>query len=148
MRTSSVGNSRGLTLVELLVALALAGMIMAISFPTVSAGLEGVRLQSAGRRVAAFINAAGARTEREQLPVEVVIESKRLRALAADGKWDQTVDLPEGVEIRAEELPRRLVLLPGVPPPRTKLSLRSQRGKGLSVELNPLTGAPEIGEVQ
>jgi Tfp pilus assembly protein FimT len=132
----------------LLVVLALAGMIMAISFPTVTAGLDGVRLQSAGRRVAAFVNAACARTEREQLPVEVVIEARRLRALAADGKWEKAEELPEGVEVRAEELPRRLVLLPGVPPPRTKLSLRSQRGKTLSVELNPLTGAPEIGEVQ
>jgi Tfp pilus assembly protein FimT len=132
----------------LLVALALAGMIMAISFPTVTAGLDGVRLQSAGRRVAAFVNATTARVEREQFPVEVVMESKRLRALSADGKWDQIVELPEGVEITADELPRRVVLLPGVPAPRTKLSLRSQRGKTLSVELNPLTGAPEIGEVQ
>lgn len=151
MRILSVGSDRrGLSLLELMVAMALAGMIMAISFPSVVGGLDGVKLQSSGRRVAAFINAARERVEREQFPVEVVIETKRLRALSADGAWEKNLDLVDGVEIPAPEVGdkavRRLVLLPGVPVPRLRVPLRTTRGRALTVELNPLTGVPEIEE--
>src|SRR4026208_1107232 len=94
-------DRRGLSLLELMVAMALAGMIMAISFPSVVGGLDGVKLQSSGRRVAAFTNAARERIEREQFPVEVVIESNRLRALSADGAWEKDLELVDGVEIPA-----------------------------------------------
>jgi len=131
--------------------MALAGMIMAISFPSITGGLDGVKLQSSARRVVAFVNAARERVEREQIPVEVVIESARLKALAADGTWERSLDLPDGVEIPPPEMERparRVVLLPGVPPPRMRLTVRTTRGRSLSVEMNPLTGVPEIGEVQ
>ena len=148
MLTSSVGNSRGLTLLELMVAMALAGMIMAISFPSLTAGLDGVRLQSSGRRIAAFVNAARERVERDQVPVEVVIESNRLQAVAVDSSWERTLDLGDGVEVPApdgeEKARRRFVLLPGVPPPRRRIPVRTSRGRTLSVELNPLTGVPQI----
>lgn len=147
MRTSSVGSSAGLTLLELLVALALAGMIMAISFPSATSGLDGVRLQASGRRVASFINAAREHAEREQVPVEVAVEAKRLQALAAGGGWERTLELTEGVETvvsEGEPRTRRMVLLPGVPAPRVRFGLRSSRGRTLTVETNPLTGVPHI----
>ena len=152
MQILPVGNDRrGLSLLELMVALAVSGMIMAISFPSVVSGLDGVKLQSSGRRVAAFINAARERVEREQFPVEVVIETKRLRALSSDGAWEKSMDLVDGVEIPAPEVGdnqavRRLILLPGVPVPRLRLPLRTTRGRTLTVEMNPLTGVPEIEE--
>ena len=90
MLTSSAGSNRGITLLELLVAMALAGMIMAISFPSLTGGLDGVRLQSSGRRVAAFVNASRERVERDQVPVEIVIELRRLRAVSVDAKWERT----------------------------------------------------------
>ena len=147
MKISSVGDSRGLTLRELLVAMALAGMIMAISFPSLTSGLDGVRLQASGRRVGAFLNAAHEHAEREQIPVEVTVESTRLRALAADGQWERTLGLTDGVEVPAPEgevQTRRLVLLPGVPVPRFRVPLRTSRGRYLTVETNPLTGVPQI----
>jgi len=131
-----------------MVAMAVAGMIMAVSFPTITSGLDGVRLQSSARRVAGFVNTARERVEREQVPVEVVIESRRLQALAADGTWERSLDLDEGVEIvspEAGERTRRFVLLPGVPVPRLRLPMRTTQGRSLTVELNPLTGVPEIG---
>lgn len=160
MRISSVGSSRGLTLLELLVALALAGMIMAISFPSVTAGLEGIRLQASGRRVAAFVNAARERAERDQVPVEILIEPGRnqMSALAADGNWQRTLELAEGVRISSvmpaleagddpETAPRRFVVIPGVPAPRWRLQLSTERGRSLAVEVDPLTGVPQIEEV-
>lgn len=131
--------------------MALAGMIMAISFPSITSGLDGVRLQGSARRVAAFVNTARGRVERYQIPVEVVVEARRLQASSADGQWEKTLDLADGVEIPAaepEDNSRRFVLLPGVPPPRVKVPLRTSRGRSLSVELNPLTGVPQIEEGQ
>jgi prepilin-type N-terminal cleavage/methylation domain-containing protein len=149
---------RGVTLMELLVALALAGMILAISFPSLTRGLDGIRLQTSARRLAAFINDVRARAERAQQPVEIVIEpqNNRLSALSAGGDWDRELALEAGVRISAvlpvppgnalPEDPRRFVLLPGVPGPRFQVQLTGRHGELLAVGVDPLSGVPEILE--
>lgn len=144
-------KSRGITLLELLVAMAIAGMILAISFPSATAGIDGVRLQAAGRRVAAFLNVARGRADREQLPVEILIDldANRMSAVTADGQWERSVDLGQGVRIaavlpEAESRSRRFLVLPGVPPPRFFVQLDSSRGRSLRVGVDPLSGTPQI----
>ena len=133
--------------------MAIAGMILAISFPSVTSGLDGVRLQGSARRAAALLNSARARADREQLPVEIRVDldRNRLSAVSADGRWERGLDLAEGVRIVAvmppsEEKVRRFVALPGVPGPRMQLQLDTPRGRILNVSLDPLTGSPLIEE--
>ncbi len=148
-------RSRGITLLELLVVMAIAGMILAISFPATIAGVDGVRLQAAGRRVAAFLNVAHGRADREQLPVEILVDpdANRMSAVTADGQWERSLDLGEGVRIAAvlpetETRSRRFLLLPGVPPPRFQVQLDSRQGRSITVTVDPLTGTPQIEDVQ
>ena len=148
--------SAGITLLELLVAMAIVGMIMAISFPSVTSGLDGVRLQATGRRVAAFINVARGQADRDQLPVEFQIDLNRnqVGAASADGRWERTLELAEGVRITAvwpalegaenETRIRRMILIPGVPPPRFRVQLETNRGRSLMVAVDPLTGTPQF----
>ena len=49
---------RGVTLIEMLVVMAIIGVIVGISMPSVAAGIDSVRLASATDAVAAFLNAA------------------------------------------------------------------------------------------
>lgn len=144
-------GAAGITLLELLVAMAIAGMIMAISFPSVTAGLDGVRLQATARRVAAFVNVARGRADREQLPVEIQIDLSRNRisAVTANGQWERSLEIEEGVRLaavwpEAESRTRRFIVIPGVPAPRFRLQLDSSRERSLTVALDPLTGTPQI----
>lgn len=146
----------GITLLELLVAMAIVGMILAISFPSVTTGLDGVRLQSVGRRVAAFVNAARGQADRDQLPVEIRIDLDRnqMSALSADGRWGRDLKVEEGVRIagvwpgiggsESEVRVRRFIVIPGVPPPRFGVQLNTSRGRSLAVTVDPLTGTPQI----
>src|ERR1039457_2926395 len=83
MPTSSAGKTnrqplpgvgrRGVTLVEMVVVVAIIALIVGISFPAASAGLDNVRMVSAVDSVATFLNAAVNRAERRQQPIELVI---------------------------------------------------------------------------
>ena len=162
LKRSSLGPLRlcggiragGITLLELLVAMAIAGMIMAISFPSVTAGLDGVRLQATARRVGAFLNVARGRADREQMPVEIRIDLNRnqVTASSADGRWERALDLEPGVRIvsvwpEAATRLRRFIVIPGVPAPRFRLQLDSARGRSVTVGVDPLTGTPQIGSL-
>lgn len=138
--------------------MAIAGMILAISFPAITAGLDGVRLRAAGQRVGALVNLARGRADRDQLPVEIVIdpEGNRISAFAADGRWERSLELADGVRIakvlpvaegtEAESKVRRVVMIPGVPAPRFQVQLETAQGRSLTVGVDPLTGVPQIEE--
>jgi prepilin-type N-terminal cleavage/methylation domain-containing protein len=149
---------RGITLLELMVALALTGLILAISFPSFMGGLDGVRVQATARRVGAFINAAHARVEREQEPVEILVDLKgnHLSALSVRGDWQRELALEDGVRLTGvvppapegapPDQPLRFVILPGVPAPRLQVQLTGRVGHSATIEMDPISGVPEILE--
>jgi prepilin-type N-terminal cleavage/methylation domain-containing protein len=152
-------KQRGITLVELLVTMAIISMIVAIAFPSFLSGLDGIRLQSAGRRMAAFLNLARGEADRDQLPIEILIDpgQNQISALSADGNWARELRLedgvrmasvggasPEGASKASAATAQRFVVLPGVPPPRVRVRLETDRGRSLAVSVDPLTGSPVI----
>lgn len=144
------GSRKGVTLIELLVALAIAGMLLAIAFPSASGGLEGIRLQAAARRVAAYLNAASLRANREQAPIQITVDAERnrLSAVAVNGRWEESLALDEAVRLVAQEddRPRRFMVIPGVPAPRVRIRLATARGRSVAVSLDPITGTPRVEE--
>jgi prepilin-type N-terminal cleavage/methylation domain-containing protein len=158
MPTLSVGDSRGVTLVELLIVLAIVGLIAGISFPTLSAGLDGVRLTSATDAIATFLNGAVNRAERRQQVVALVITPKdRVLAMySGEPGFARRIELPEGITIRAvlppagedPGAPRRFLLLPGGSPPRVGVEVADRRGRARVVSLDPITGFPRVENVE
>ena len=151
-KRAPAARGHGITLLELLVAMAIAGLILSISFPSLSSGLEGLKLQTAGRQLASFLNMARARAERDQRPVELLIDpaSSRLTA-SSEGQWERVFDLAAGLRIAevwpaAETPARRFLLIPGVPPPRFRVRIVSSRGRSLAVEVDPIAGIPQFQE--
>ena len=142
-----------MTLLETLVVVSLVSIMLMVAYPSLTAGLDGVKLATSADTVVSFLNSAVSRAERTHQVVEITI-SRRENALAArtaDPKSVREMKMPEGIVIAAilpeaganEEL-RRFYLLPGGTVPRIGVELRNPHGGKRIVRVNPITGAPEI----
>ncbi len=157
-RKRATHSRRGITLVEMVVVVAIIALIVGISFPAASAGLENVRMVSAGDSVAAFLNGAVNRAERHQQPVELVISRKdgTLALYSNEPGFTRELKMPDGVSIEAvlpaEEgidptLPRRILFLPGATVPAIGIQLSNRRNTHRLIRLDPMTGFPRIEAV-
>jgi type II secretory pathway pseudopilin PulG len=134
----------------MIVVLAIIGLIVGISFPAISAGLDSVRMVSATDSVAAFLNAAVNRAQRRQEAVEVIIDPRenRLSAYSNDPGFSRELRLPDGILIESEQPePRRIILLPGGSVPGIAIQLMNRRGGHRIVRLDPMTGYPRVESV-
>ena len=149
---------RGVTLVEMVVVVAIIALIVGLSFPAASAGLESVRMVSAADSVATFLNAAVNRAERHQQPVEVVIFARegRLALYSNEPGFTRELKMPDGVAIEAvlpaEEggdatQPRRILFIPGATIPGISIQLGNRRNTHRRVRLDPMTGFPRVESV-
>src|SRR4051812_14081084 len=159
MPTLSVGNrsNRGVTLMELLVVMAIVGLIVAVSAPSVGAGIDSVRLASTSDSISSFLNSAVNHAERRQQPVEVIISPKegRLAAYSNEPGYKREMVLPDGISIEAvlpkiteePEGVRRLILMPGASVPGIGIQFANRRGGRRIVRLDPMTGFPHTESV-
>ena len=147
----------GVTLVEMMIVVAIIGLMVGITFPAVSAGLDSVRLASATDSLASFLNAAVNRAERRQQPMELIISPKDnlLTLYSNEPGFTRELRLPEGIAIEAV-LPRnpddphgarRLILMPGATVPGIGIQIANQRGTRRIVRLDPMTGFPRVESV-
>jgi prepilin-type N-terminal cleavage/methylation domain-containing protein len=138
----------GVTLLEMMVVLAIIGLIVAISVPSATAGLDSVRLASASQSVAAFLNGAVNRSNRRQQPIEMVISAKenRLALYSNEPGFTRELKLPDGVAIEAvvPETAVDLILMPGASVPGVGIQLVSRHGSHKIVRLDPMTGYPRV----
>lgn len=132
-------------------------LIVGISLPAITAGLDGIRLSSSADGVASFLNAALNRAERRQEPVELIVSSREnaIALRSADGAIYRRFDLSDGVTIQdiqpgnpeINQQPRHFVLLPGGAPPAIMIELINRRRQVRRVRVDPITGAPDIQRV-
>ena len=151
-------RQRGVTLMEMMVVVAIIGLVAAVSAPAVAAGIDSVRMSSATGSVASFLNAALNHAERRQTAVEVVISPRenRLAAYSAEPGYHRELKLPEGITIEALVPPledasdpvRRLILMPGDTAPGIGIQLANSHGSHRLVRLDPMTGFPRVESVQ
>ena len=134
----------GVTLIELLIIVAIAGAMATLVLPAFSSGLDNLRLSQASDSVAAFLNGALNRAERRQQVVEISVAPRESVILlrSADNSFARKLDLPDGVRIDGE--PRQLLLLPGSTFPRFGVQLSNRRGQRRLVSIDPITGVPKI----
>jgi prepilin-type N-terminal cleavage/methylation domain-containing protein len=153
------GARRGVTLVEMVVVVAIIALIVGLSFPAASAGLDNVRMVSAGDSVATFLNTAVNRAERHQQPVELVISPQqgRLTLYSNEPGFTRELKMPDGVWIEAvlpaEEggdpaQPRRILFIPGATVPGIAIQLGNRRNAHRRVRLDPMTGFPRVESVE
>ncbi len=154
----SVGRTskRGVTLMEMLVVVAIIGLIAAVSLPSVAAGMDSVRVATASESIAAFLNSAVNRAERRQQPIEVIVLPKEGRLLMYSNEpgFERELKMPDGIIIETV-LPkiddstdlqegRRLILLPGATAPGIGVEIANAHGTRRVIRLDPMTGFPRI----
>ena len=149
----------GVTLMEMLIVVALIGLIAGISFPSVASGIDSLRLSQATDSIASFLNTALTRAERRQQVMEVTVsfQDNAMWLRSADPSFVRKLEMPDGVAIRhvypaipglAEDAPRAILLFPGGAIPRIGVEIANRRGVSRIVRMDPMTGVPEVERPQ
>ncbi len=138
----------------MVVVLAIVGLVVAVSLPSATAGIDSVRLASASSSIASFLNAAVNKAERRQRPIEVVIEPKqnRLALYSDEPGYTRELKMPDGIAIEAvlagqpgdAAEPFRLLLLPGAAIPGIGVRIANGHGSRRVIRLDPMTGFPRV----
>lgn len=146
---------RGVTLIEMLVVVCLIALMTAVAMPSLTAGLDTLRINGAAGDVVSFLNVALTRAQRQQRVMEVTVSKPQGRLVlqtTAPGILEE-LNLPEGIQIAAvyppllnqDEPPaRQFLLLPGGTVPRIGVELVNRRGMRRLIRVDAITGVPSI----
>jgi len=145
-------SQRGVTLIEMLVVVIIIALVISISTPSVTAGIDAVRLATASSSVAAFLNSASNHADRLQRPVEVLVSANGMQSVSTEAGSQHELVLPDGIKLQAvsdalvddPEAVTRLLFMPGGAVPGIGLQLSNQHGGRRIVKLDPMTGAPHV----
>lgn len=144
---------------ELLIVVAIIGILIGVSSPSVTAGLDTLRLSSAADQLAGFVNGAVNRAERLQQPVALIITPRqsKLQMFSNEKGFSRDLDLPDGVTVetvlphspdQSDNDPVRLLFMPGATPPGIGIQIVNQRGSRRIVRIDPMTGFPHVENVE
>jgi prepilin-type N-terminal cleavage/methylation domain-containing protein len=145
----------GVTLVEMMAVIVIIGLIAAIAFPAIGAGLEAIRLVSAADSTVAFLNAGMNRAERRQQIVEITVSTQEntLAMSSTEPGFTRRLELPKDILIArvlplppdgSEQPVRRFYLFPAGTVPRVGIELANKRGSRRIVRVDPTTGTADI----
>jgi prepilin-type N-terminal cleavage/methylation domain-containing protein len=159
MPTSTVGRisarrSSGVTLIEMMVVVALISLMIGISFPAITSGIDSLRLKAATNSVVSFLDAGLSRAERRQQVVEITISKpdNSIEMQSSEAGFTRKLQMPEGVSI-VQVLPllpenpdavRSFFLYPGGTVPPFGVQLINRRNVQRVVRVDPITGVPRI----
>jgi type II secretory pathway pseudopilin PulG len=140
-------------LIEMLVVMALIALIAAMSAPSVSAGLDTLRLRSSSDAIVGFLNSALSRADTRQQAVEIVISPAdgTLLARSSDGAFEKRLEIASPVKILsvrpaladgAQGEARRFLVYPGGSAPKIAIEISNGNGRTRTVSVDPITGVP------
>ena len=151
-------NAKGITLVELLVVVAIISLMVGISFPAITSGIDSLRLNAATNGVVSFFNTALNRAERRQQVVAITISKaeNEISMRSTEPGFVRKLDIPQGVTITRifpelpdnPDAPRMFLLYPGGTVPRFGVQLMNRRNVERIVRVDPITGVPRVEQVE
>jgi prepilin-type N-terminal cleavage/methylation domain-containing protein len=144
----------GMTLIEMLVVVCIISVVVGVSFPAVSSGIDSLRLGSATNGVVSFVNSALNRAERRQQVVELTISKTEnsITMRSTEVGFFRKMEMPPGVSIthilpelpEEPNAPRVFMLYPNSAPPRFGIQLINRRNVERIVRVDPITGVPRV----
>ncbi len=159
MPTSSVGRTNrssasGVTLIEMVVVVGLISLMVGISYPAITSGIDSLRLNAASNGVVSFLDYGLSRAERRQQTVEITISKadNSLEMRSAEPGFYRRLQMPDGVSIVRvfpllpddPGLKRNFLLYPGGTVPPLGLQLINRRNVQRVVRVDPITGVPHV----
>jgi prepilin-type N-terminal cleavage/methylation domain-containing protein len=158
MPTSSAGatnRQRGVTLIEMLIVMAVIALIAGLVTPSVSAGLDSLRLRSTSDAMIGFLNTALARADTRQQVVEILISPQEgtLTAISGDKAFQKRLEVGNQIKILSvqpaladgedQNQTRRFLVYPGGAVPRIAIEIGNTAGRKRLVSIDPVTGVPQ-----
>jgi prepilin-type N-terminal cleavage/methylation domain-containing protein len=143
----------GITLIEMMIVVTIIALVAGVSYPSITSGLDSLRLRSATNSIVSLLNTALDRADRRQQAVEILISPKEeaIIARSVDPGFNHRIDLQDAIRITsvlpaAEVDPaetRRFLLYPGGTVPRIAIELTNSSGRKRLVSIDPVTGVPQ-----
>lgn len=147
-------STAGVTLIEMLIVVTLIGLLAGITFPSVSSGLDTLRLNQATNQLVSFFNDGLNRAERrEQVVAITVLQAQNTLSMrSAEPGFERRLELPQGISIvrvlpeseQAAGEPRQFLFFPGGTMPRVGIEIVNLRKARRMVRVDPITGVPQI----
>jgi Tfp pilus assembly protein FimT len=139
----------------MLIVMALIGLVAGMSYPSVSAGLDSLRLRSTSDAIIGFLNTALARADTRQQVVEILISQANgtMTATSGDHGFYKRLDVVSpmrilsvepGLAADAEEQNqvRRFLVYPGGSVPKISIEIGNGKGRKRVIGIDPITGVP------
>ena len=155
IRQSQVRQSKGVTLLDLLVVAALASILLALVFPSIRAGMATVSLRSSAQRVAAAAKFARDQAIYRQRAFELEIDKNAGTIAVVDTAGEtRSFKLSESVRI-GDILPRepagdsdirRFLFSPDGSSVAFEITLENSRRR-VQIATDPLTGFPKVTDL-
>jgi prepilin-type N-terminal cleavage/methylation domain-containing protein len=152
--TSTRNNERGVTLIEMLIAVVLIALIAGLTAPSITSGLDSLRLRSNSDAIIGFLNTTLARAETKQQVVEILISPQdgTLAAISSDGAYKRKLEIAPPIRILSVQsvIPaetggetRRFLVYPGGTVPKISIEIGTLEGRTRLVSIDPITGVPQ-----
>jgi len=150
----SVRQQAGVTLVEMMIVVTLVALVAGLTYPSLSSGLETLRLRAASDSVVSLLNTSLERAERRQQAVEIQIWPKEgvLQARSADLGFTRRLEIPQPLRItdivphlpnNSDDAMRRVIVYPGGAAPGLGIEISTPAGRKRMVSVDPITGVPQ-----
>jgi prepilin-type N-terminal cleavage/methylation domain-containing protein len=149
-------RQRGVTLIEMLIVMAIIALIAGMAAPSVSAGLDSLRMRSTSDAIVGFLNTALARSDTRQQVVEIVISPREgtLTATSSDHVFNKRLQITSPMKILSVQpalaadkedqvVPRRFLLYPGGTVPKITIEIANAQGRKRLISIDPVTGVPQ-----
>ncbi len=147
-------RERGITILEMMVVVAIVSLMVGLMFPSITTGLDGIKLNTASDEVAAFLNGAMERANRRNTPVEITfLPSENAIVLrSTEAGFERRLDLPQGVTLEKilpagfanTALPRAVMIYPGGTVPGIGVQIGTSLGRRRLIRIDPITGTPVV----
>jgi type II secretory pathway pseudopilin PulG len=139
----------------MLIVMALVALVAGMAAPSVSAGLDTLRLRSTSDAIIGFLNTALARADTRQQVVEIVISPAEgtLIAISADRGFQKRLEIASPIKILSvqpalvadaddQNQTRRFLVYPGGSVPKITIEIGNSKGRKRLVSIDPITGVP------
>jgi hypothetical protein len=140
----------------MLIVVALIALIAGMSYPSVSSGLDSLRLRSASDAIIGFLNSALARADTRQQVVEILISPQdgTMTAQSGDHGFSKRLEIANPVKILSvrpaaiadseeQGQTRRFLIYPGGSIPKITIEIGNSQGRKRLVSMDPVTGVPQ-----